>query len=127
MELDALGGQITMADAHQHAVTARGLLQARGQLRVDDERVIAPDGQRGGDAGEDRAAVVLDRRRLAVYGRVQLDATAEGLRERLVAEADAERGDARLGHLPRELERDSGVVGCARPGRDDAALVAALD
>ena len=124
MELHALGRQLAMAQAHHHAAAARGLLQAGGQLRVDDQRVVAPHRQRRGQPGEDRAPVVLDGGGLAVDGRVQHDAPAEGLGERLVAEAHAERGDARLGQAPHHLERDPGLIGSARPGRDNAALVA---
>ncbi len=61
VELDALGRQLAVAQPHQHAAAARGLLQAVGQLRVDHQRVVAPDRQRRGQAAEDRAPVVLDR------------------------------------------------------------------
>src|SRR5262249_41615923 len=57
---------------------------------------------------------------------MQAYAPAEGLREGLMAEAHAERRHPRLGHPPHELERDAGLVRGARPGRDDAALVVAL-
>ena len=67
---------------------------------------------------------MLDRGRLAVHGGVQLHASPEGLSESLMAEADAERGNARFGHAPDELERDPGLIGGARSGRDHAALVA---
>src|SRR5271168_5430199 len=87
MELHALGRQLAMAQPHQHAAATRGLLQTVGQLRVDDERVIAADRQRRGQAAEDRAPVVLDAGRLAVHGWVQLPAPAERLRERLVTKA----------------------------------------
>ena len=46
VELHALGGQLAMAQAHQHAAAARGLLQAVRQLGVDHERVVAPHRQR---------------------------------------------------------------------------------
>ena len=47
---------------------------SRARRLVDHERVVAPHGQRRGQAGEDRAPVVLDRRRLAVDGHVAHDA-----------------------------------------------------
>ena len=86
----------------------------RAASGVDDERVVAPDGQRARQAREDRPAVVLDRRRLAVHRLVADDAPAEGLGERLVAEADAERRHAGLGEAAHDLERDPGLVGRAR-------------
>src|SRR5580704_6616338 len=49
MELDSLRWQLAVAQAHQHAVSARGLLQAVGQLRVDHERVVAPHRQGRGE------------------------------------------------------------------------------
>ena len=45
VELDALGGQLAVAQRHQHAAAARRLLQAAGQLVADDQGVVAPDGQ----------------------------------------------------------------------------------
>ena len=97
---------------------ARGLLQAVGQVGVDDQRVVAPDRQRRGQPAEDRAPVVLDRRRLAVHRRSAASSAAERLCERLVAETHAERGNARFGHPPGELERDPACRECrgrARP------------
>ena len=44
-----------------HAVAASGLFKAVGQMAIDHERVIAPDGERGCEVAEDRAPVVLDR------------------------------------------------------------------
>ena len=97
-------------------------LETNGQLGVDDERVVAPYGQRAGQAGEDRAPVVLDRGGLAVDGLVDPDGAPEGLRESLVAETDPKRRDAPLGHPAGDLERDTGLVGGARSGRDHAPL-----
>ena len=125
VKLHALSRQLAVAQRHQHAVALGRGLQAGGQLAIDDQRVIAPHYQRRGEAGEDRAAVVLDRGRFAVHGRVQHHAAPERLRERLVAEAHAERGDARLGQPAHRLQRDPRLVGGARPGRDHAALVPA--
>src|SRR3954447_25121356 len=68
VELDALGRQLAMADAHQHAAAARGRLEAVGQaLRLDDQRVVAADLQGVFEAFVDGAAVVIDGRRLAVH------------------------------------------------------------
>ena len=62
----------------------------------DDERVVAGAGHGGRDAGEDGPAVVLDLAGLAVHelGGAD-DVAAEGCADGLVAEADAEDGDAR--------------------------------
>src|SRR3954452_13208224 len=97
VELDAVGRQLAMAHRHEDAAAARRLDQARGQVRIDDQRVVAADHERVGEAGEEPVAVVLDLRRLAVHGQVADDRAPERLRERLVAETDAERGHAGLG------------------------------
>jgi hypothetical protein len=69
---------------------------------------------------------VLDRRRLAVHGHVADHAPAEGLGQRLVTQAHAQRPHARLGEAAHRLDRDAGLVGRARPGRDDDAVGSAL-
>src|SRR3954449_2415669 len=82
VELHALGGQLAVADGHDDPSAAGTDLERAGQrLLLHDERVIPAHGQRRAHAGEDRAAVVLDRRRLAVYRQVPDDRPAEGLRE----------------------------------------------
>src|SRR3954463_2180369 len=79
MELDALGGQLAVADRHDDAAAARGDLEGvRPRVVGDAERGIAADGQRRRQPGEHGAPVVLDRRRLAVHGDVADDAAAEG-------------------------------------------------
>ena len=50
------------------------------------------------------------------------DAPAEGSRERLVAEAHAQRGHARLGEAAHHLDADARLVGRPRPGRDEDAV-----
>src|SRR5271165_5982358 len=84
VELHPLGGQHAVAQAHQDPSTASGLLQAVRKVPADHQRVVAGHRQRRGQTREDRTPVVLDRAGLAVHGRVQLDASAEGLRERLM-------------------------------------------
>ena len=86
---------------HQHAAAAGGGLQAVGQLLVDDQRVVAPDRQRR--AGPRKivrpsCSIVVA---LPWTGSCSSHRPAEGLGERLVAEADPERRDPRLGHAPR--------------------------
>src|SRR3954454_2984447 len=112
VELHALRRKLAMADGHDDPSSARGDLERVGQrLLLHHEGVIAPHGQRCRDPGEDRAAVVLDRRRLAVHRQVPDDRAAEGLRERLVAEADAEDRNAVLGEPLDHVETDAGLVG----------------
>src|SRR4051794_1975962 len=108
VELDALGGQLAMADAHKHAATVRGRLEAVGQaLLVDDERVVAADLQRVVEPFVDRAAVVVDRRGLAMHRHVADHLATERLGQRLVAQAHAERGHAGLGEAAHRLDRDA--------------------
>src|SRR3954447_23062921 len=91
VELDPHGGQLAVAHRHQHATAPGGRLERVRELRVDDERVVAPDGERAGQALEHARAVVLDLRRLAVDRKVADHAAAVRLGQRLVPEADAER------------------------------------
>jgi hypothetical protein len=46
MKLDALGGKLAVADPHHHAIAAGRDLEAVGNTVGDDQRVVAPDGQR---------------------------------------------------------------------------------
>src|SRR4051795_7355157 len=67
VELDPFGGQLAVADAHEHAAAGgRGLEAVGERVRVDDERVVAPGLERRGDVAEDRLPVVLDGDALAV-------------------------------------------------------------
>src|SRR5580693_275086 len=127
VELHALGRQLSVAQRHQHTAAVRGRLQAVGQALVDDQRVVATHCQRRAEALEDRAPVVLDRRCLAVHRLVESHGSPERLRERLVAEADAERGDARFWQSPRDFERDARLVRRARSRRDHAAPVSTVE
>ena len=72
-------------------------------------------------------AVVVEVDRLAVDGLVPDDRAAEGLRQGLVAQADAQRRYPGLGEAPDGLERDARLVGRAGAGRDDHAVGAALE
>src|SRR4051794_23091552 len=128
VELHALRGQLAVADRHDDAAAGGGDLEdGRQRFLLHDQRVIAPHGQRRGDAREDRAAVVGDRRRLAMHREVADDGAAEGLGERLVAQADAERRDAGLGKPLDDLEADARLVRGARAGRDDDAVGPSLE
>ncbi len=70
MELDAVGGQLAVLHAHDHAAAGGGDAQALGDDGVDDERVVAADHERRGQPGEQPVAVVRDLRRLAVHRHV---------------------------------------------------------
>src|SRR4051812_27263712 len=123
VELDALRRQLAVPDAHDHLAVPGGALEAVGQGGLDDERVIAAGHERGFEAAEDRPAVVLDRRGLAVHGLAAHHTAPERVRERLQAHADAEHRDARLGRARDQLDRHAGVVRrLPGPGRDDHAV-----
>src|SRR6266540_7539410 len=104
-----------MANAHHLAVVcARRDLELVGDARRG-ERVVAADLESLRQPAKDAAAVVLDDTRLPVEQTLRAaDLAAEGLDDRLVAEADAERRDARLAHQLEQLRRRS-----PRAGRED--------
>ena len=116
VELDALGRQLAVADAHQHAAAAGGrleLVRAASPRRRPASGSARRSARR--QARRTALAVVLDLRRLAVDRLVADDRAAERLGQRLVAEADAERRDAGLGKRRIDVDRDarppSGVHG----------------
>src|SRR3954471_6662323 len=128
MELDALGRQLPVADRHEDAATmGRGLEAVRQRVLADDERVVTAHDERGFAAGEDGPAVVLGGRGLAVHRLVAHDVAAKRLRQRLMAEADAEHRDAGLREAPDDVEADAGLVRGARARRHDHAVVAAAE
>ena len=93
--------------AHQHAAAMRGGLEAvRQRVLADDERVVAAR-RRAGIRCRRRWSCRRARRSsvLPCTGLVADDLAAERLRQRLVAEADAERRHARLGEAAHRLER----------------------
>src|SRR3546814_16170072 len=84
---------------HLEAVVARRL-KGRGEPRVKP------------------AAVVADRRGLAVHQMAALDNAAEMLADRLMAEADAEQRAPRVGAGGDEVDTDASVIGRAGAWRD---------
>src|SRR3981081_3121924 len=66
MELDALRRQVPVADGHDHVVCESAALELRRERLIDDQRVVAADLERPPEAPEDRLAIVLYLRRLAV-------------------------------------------------------------
>src|SRR5215210_7037275 len=110
VELDADGGQLAVAHRHQHPAAPRGRLELCRELWVHHERVVAADDERAREPLEQAGPVVLDLGGLAVDGHVADDPAAVGLRQGLVAEADPQGRDARLGEAPHRLDGDPGLV-----------------
>ena len=97
-----------------------------GSVGLGDERVVAADLERVAQAAEDRPAVVLDHRRLAVDRLVRDDAPAQRLHERLVAEAHAEQsGSSASGNRRTASSEIPASFGVHGPGRDDHPVIAA--
>ncbi len=119
VELHAVDRQCAVPHAHHLAVLgARRHLELVGDARRR-ERVVAPGAEALRQAGEDPAAVVLDLRRLSVQQPLGLrDLAAEGLDDRLVAEADAERR-RRGGQAADDVQRGTRLPGPSGPRRDD--------
>src|SRR4029434_10339554 len=124
MELNALDGELTMANTHDLAVLAfGGDIQARGQRRsLDRERMISRRGQRVGQPGKRACTAVRDRGELAVHHALRThDAPTERLADRLVPEADAEDRDLACEAL-HQRHRNARLRRRAWAGRDDNAL-----
>src|SRR5215211_2233292 len=68
VELHPFGGQPRVAQAHDHVVRAGRHLELRRKVWIDHERVVATGHERCFEAPEDRPAVVLHGRGLAVHG-----------------------------------------------------------
>ena len=110
------GSAALVAQALDGAVPARALT-ARQPGRPAGRRTGCDSGslERGGKAGEDAAAVMVDGRDLAVHRRRRpRHPAAEMLADRLVAEADSKQRQPRLRAGRDQRQRDAGIVG--RPG-----------
>ena len=117
VELDSFGRQFAVPDPHDDVTVGGADLELVGQRVAGDQRVVAADRQRRRQAFVDRLAVVLDLRLLAVDRLALDDRAAEGLDQRLVAEADPEHRDALAGELrgsPRPRSRPRRA--CRVPG-----------
>src|SRR4051794_9360139 len=78
VELHALGGKVAVAHAHEDAAAVRRGHQLAGQVvGVDDERVVAADGDLRRQSRVDVRPIVLDLRRLAVDRLALHDPAAE--------------------------------------------------
>src|SRR6516164_1098610 len=119
VKLHAVHGQARVREPHDDAavgVGSHGEL-ARQACALDHERMVARRLERRIDAAKDAAAVVADLRQFAVHLRRRSHhLAAEGLADRLMAEADAEDRNF-LRRLRDQIEADAGLLGRARPGR----------
>src|SRR5438105_13172238 len=94
MELDAVDRKPAVAHAHHLAFRARGRDLQLVRNRRGRKRVVTAGLELLGEPGEEPHAVVAERARLAVDEPPRRPALAtEGLQDRLVAEAAAERRD----------------------------------
>src|SRR3984885_8447644 len=119
MKLHAVHRQLGVCQAHDDAgigIRCHGEV-ARQAFALDHERVIARRLERRVDAAKNAAAVMADFRQLAVDEcRRAHHLAAEGVADRLVAEADAEDRDCRSGARD-QIETDAGLFGRAGAGR----------
>src|SRR5439155_6552337 len=105
MELEAMDVQVAVAHRHDLAVCG-----GRADLEVGGENgcrqgVVAPDLELVRESGEESLSVVPNRARLPVHELPRrADLAAEGLHDRLVTEADAERR-CREGEASYDLQR----------------------
>ena len=92
MELNADDRKGSMAHSHDCAVVegCRNLQGIRKTLAFDDEGVVASRFERGREAVEDAAPIVMDRGSAPVNRRASDDSAAERLADSLVPETDAE-------------------------------------
>ena len=124
MELHALDRVLPVAHAHDFAVLRAGgdLEAVRHAVVLDHQRVIARGNEAFRKIAEHPFAAVLDLRRLAMHHLPRAhDFPAERLADRLVPEANAEQGYL-AGKLADQRERDTRLVWCAWPRRQDHPL-----
>src|ERR1035437_3518118 len=121
MKLHAFDGVLSVTKPHDFVFRRAGAdFQHRWNgSRIDQQRMIAHRFERARDACENRLAVVNYRRGLAVHQATRAhDLPAKRLADALQAEAHAENRNFTR-HLAQQLQRDSGLGGSARSGRDD--------
>ena len=112
MELHAMHRQTPVREPHDEAVVGIGgdgeiVRQARA---LDDQRMIARRLERPIDAAKNAGAAMTDRRELAVHrGRRAHHFAAEGVADRLMAEADAEDRNF-AGRRGNQIEADAGFL-----------------
>src|SRR5208337_3183532 len=121
MELHAVYGAVAVRHRHDQPVVGFGghLELVRRGRALDDERMIARRLERPVEPAKDSSGVVLDARDLAMHGDWRPHhLAAEGLPDRLMAEADAEER-RRLARRPHEVEADARLVRRAGTGREN--------
>ena len=124
MELNAVDGQVAMAEAHDRPVVAGGVdEQAVGNI-LHDERVIARRGKGRRDTNEKPGAVMGDRRCLAVHQTAAHHAPAEILSDGLMAQTHAQQRLACIGAGTHDVEADPGFIGGAGTGREQERFCA---
>ena len=111
-----------VAHPHHHAVLAPRIGDQRARGLADRERVVAGGGEGRGEALEQAGAVVADGRDLSVHRGDAADVLPAGQRDRLMPEAHAEQGPRRLDAAAREFDRNTGILGAARAGRNQEAV-----
>src|ERR1700734_841320 len=119
VELDAVHRQGAMLKGHDQAVRRlRGDREIAGHRgAIDHQGMVTRRLEWAVDAAEHALALVAHLGELAVHGQGRAhDVAAEGLADRLVAEADAEHRNGRRG-LVDQVEADAGIIGGAGPRR----------
>src|ERR1017187_9111003 len=130
VELHAFNGQMAVAQPHNYgaacAIRFRGTRRngkvAGQRVLCDDQGVVTGADERGGQAGKDTLAVVLDRACLAMHQALCAHHLAsKGFTDGLVAQANAENGRL-AGHVSYERDQDAGFAGRTRAGREQNAV-----
>lgn len=121
VELDPVNRFFPVLYAHNDSICCFGcdFKNVRQALSFDDERVIARDLQRGGQAGKNTFSAMCDLRCLAVQGRCFNNLSAEGLSDGLVSQTNAEQRGVSFGGGFDKIKADSGVIRIAGAGGDD--------
>ena len=136
MKLHALNRQRAMAQTHDDVAVRR--VRAGGNFKLfrkplfsNNQRVITRAGGSGRNASEQRVAVVLHLACLAVHQLWCTDHLAPKSRtDGLVAKADTQDGCGTLlrvsciaiCEVADQIDRNSGILRCARPWRDQDAI-----
>jgi hypothetical protein len=125
-ELHPEHGRLHVAEAHDDpSPGATGHDELIGDGAVDDRKGVVPRRrERVGNAVVERAAVVLDKTRLAVHQLVGIgDRGSERFTDGLVAEAHSEERRRRRDRGVHDGNGDAGVMRRSRTGRDEHGVV----
>ena len=125
MELHAVGGMFPVCQRHDLAVlvTCRHFQAGREVTLLCDQGVISAAGYHRGQIGKERTvAVQCDLACLAVHQVCCTDdRSAERLTDGLVSQTHAQHGELSA-EAANRLYRDAGILGIARPRREDQRL-----